>query len=150
MVAVGNDRLFEALCEALGMPELGADRRFATNRDRVAQRDELAALLGERFLLETRATWLERLERAGVPAAPVQDVAEVAAHEQTKALGILQELGGPVTPAPSLSVDGERVLHRSAPPPIGANTAEVLAEAGYSEEEIADLAAAGVVALASG
>jgi crotonobetainyl-CoA:carnitine CoA-transferase CaiB-like acyl-CoA transferase len=54
-----------------------------------------------------------------------------------------------VTPAPSLSVDGERVLHRSAPPPIGAHTAEVLAEAGYSEAEIADLAASGVVALAS-
>jgi formyl-CoA transferase/CoA:oxalate CoA-transferase len=149
MVAVGNDRLFVALCEALGIPELGADPRFATNPDRVAHRDELASMLGEHFLVETRATWLERLERAGVPAAPVQDVAEVAAHEQTKALGILQELGGPVTPAPSLSVDGERVLHRSAPPPIGAHTAEVLAEAGYSEAEIADLAASGVVALAS-
>jgi crotonobetainyl-CoA:carnitine CoA-transferase CaiB-like acyl-CoA transferase len=147
MVAVGNDRLYKVLCEALGVPELAADPRFATNPDRVAHRNELAALLGERFAGESRATWLERLERAGVPAAPVQDVAEVAAHEQTQALGILQQLGEVVLPALSLSLDGERVLHRSAPPSVGAHSEEVLAEAGYSEAEIAELVASGTVGL---
>jgi crotonobetainyl-CoA:carnitine CoA-transferase CaiB-like acyl-CoA transferase len=150
MVAVGNDRLFAVLCQVLAMPELTLDPRFATNPSRVAHRDELAALLGERLAEETRATWVERLDEAGVPAAPVQDVSEVAAHEQTRALGILQQLGGILVPAPSLSVDAERVLHRSAPPPVGAHTVGVLAEAGYSEAEIAELAAAGAVAIASG
>ena len=149
MVAVGNDRLFASLCEAVGAPELASDERFATNPDRVAHREELAELLGERFVSERRTTWVERLDEAGVPAAPVQDVAEVAAHEQTQALGILQQLGEIALLAPSLSLDGERVRHRLAPPPLGAHTAEVLAEAGYSEAEIAELVASGAVAIAS-
>ena len=154
MVAAGNDRLFAALAEAVGLTELAADGRFATNADRVANREALAELLEERFQAEDRATWLERLERAGVPAAPVQDVAEVAAAEQTQALGILQPLPHPavpglVTPALPVSVDGERILHRSPPPELGAHSAEVLAEVGYSDEEIAELAAAGIVRLSA-
>jgi crotonobetainyl-CoA:carnitine CoA-transferase CaiB-like acyl-CoA transferase len=151
MVAAANDRLFGALVDALGLPELVSDPRFATNSDRVANRDALTPLLEERFATEDRATWIARLGDAGVPAAPVQDVAEVAAAEQTAALGILQELPHPNIdglrlPAFPVSLDGERVLHRSAPPELGAHTREVLGEAGYSEEQIDELVAEGVVA----
>jgi crotonobetainyl-CoA:carnitine CoA-transferase CaiB-like acyl-CoA transferase len=68
MIAVGNDRLYAALCDALGAPELADDPRFATNPDRVRNREELVRLLGELLERETSAVWLERLEAAGVPA----------------------------------------------------------------------------------
>ena len=80
-----------------------------------------------------------------MPVAPVQDVGQVARHEQTRALGILQELAGRETVAPPLSMDGERVSFASPPPLLGEHSQEVLAEAGYSEEEIAALVADGVV-----
>src|SRR5207237_1074182 len=79
--------------EGLGLAALAAAPRFAANPARVENRGELVPLLGRRLREETTATWLERLTAAGVPAAPVQDVAEVAEHEQTRALGILQDLG---------------------------------------------------------
>lgn len=147
MIVAGNDRLFAALCDVLGADELAVDPRFATNPLRVRHRDELIALLEPLIAERSTAELLDRLRAAGVPASPVLDVADVAAHEQTRSLGILQELDGRETVATPVSVDGERVRFRSPPPLVGQHTAEVLAEAGYSEAEIAELAAAGVIRL---
>ena len=147
MITAANDGLFRRLVEAIGAPELADDPRFATNPDRVANRAALAELLSARLREDTRAAWLEKLAAAGVPAAPVQDMGEVAADPQLEAIGILQRLGGFTTLGPAFSVDGKRPEYASPPPALGAHTAEVLAEAGYSEEEIAALAADGVARL---
>jgi crotonobetainyl-CoA:carnitine CoA-transferase CaiB-like acyl-CoA transferase len=144
MIAAGNDRLFARLCDALGVRELATDTRFATNPDRLQRRDELAELVQERVKDEQLADVLAWLEAAGVPAAPVNDVGQVAEHEQTAALGLIQQTPEPAVAFP-VSFEGERVAHRSPPPRLGEHTAEILREAGYDDSEIASLEAEGIV-----
>jgi crotonobetainyl-CoA:carnitine CoA-transferase CaiB-like acyl-CoA transferase len=140
MIAVGNDGLWRRLRTVL---DLDDDARFATNPQRVEHRAALTELLSARFRTDTTAAWVEGLTAAGVPAAPVADVAQVAAAEQTLALGMLTGIGGL-----PLSVDGDRVSHGSPPPALGAHTREILREVGYEDAAVDALVARGVAASA--
>ncbi|WP_028713018.1 CaiB/BaiF CoA-transferase family protein [Paracoccus sp. J55] len=88
IVACGNDRQFAALCRVLEMPELAAEPDFATNPGRVANRARLVPLLAQATRRFTRAALIAALEGAGVPAGPVNDVAEALAEPQVQARGL--------------------------------------------------------------
>ncbi|MGC9529091.1 MAG: CaiB/BaiF CoA transferase family protein [Candidatus Bipolaricaulaceae bacterium] len=77
MVAVGTDAQFRRLCQAVGLPRLASDPRFATNPARVAHREELVAALSEVLRARPRAHWLQDLLAAGVPCSPVNTLGEV-------------------------------------------------------------------------
>ncbi len=117
-VAVGNDRLFARLCEAVGLPELPGDERFATNSARVAHADELAARLEAVLRTRPAAEWIEALRAAAVPAGPINDVAEAYALAEALGMEPVREVGGMPLPAPPLRLDGERPPIRRPPPSL--------------------------------
>ena len=117
-VAVGNDRLFARLCEAVGLPELPGDERFATNSARVAHADELAARLEAVLRTRPAADWIAALRAASVPAGPINDVAEAYALAESLGMEPVREAGGMPLPTPPLRLDGERPPIRRPPPAL--------------------------------
>ena len=116
MIAAGNDSLFRRFCEVLGQPGWGTDPRFATNPDRLAHRDVLIALLMGETAKRPKDELAAALEQAGVPNAPVQDMAEVAGHPQTLASGMKRGGGNLEFFGLPLRLDGQRP-DRDAPAP---------------------------------
>jgi len=124
VIAVGNDRQFRALCEAIGRPELAVDVRFATNPDRVANRVQLRNELDRALCEQPADHWSEVLTAARVPAGPVNDVG--AAFRLADELGLdpVVEIGdGNGAPTPltrnPITLSRTPASYRSAPPALG-------------------------------
>jgi crotonobetainyl-CoA:carnitine CoA-transferase CaiB-like acyl-CoA transferase len=143
MIAAANDRLFRLLCERIGRSELADDPRFLTNPDRLVNREQLLPAIRERLAAQTSAHWLTAL--AGIPVAPVQDLAAVGSHPQTRANGMLQQVDGVDAVSSPLQVDDERLAHRLPPPLLGEHSAEILRELGYAQNDIDALVGRGIV-----
>lgn len=90
MIAAGNGPLFSKMSVALGHPDWARDARFRTNEDRLRHRHDLERLIETELAAGPTSAWVKRLEEAGVPCGPLQDVGQVIAAPHTQALGILQ------------------------------------------------------------
>src|SRR5215203_5720596 len=117
------------LGRAIGRPELAEDERYATNPDRVSNREALISELQQEFGKRTADEWAEEIRAAGVPSGPVNTLADVFADEHVLGSGMLQAVdhpsAGPLEMVASpVIVDGEHLPIRHAPPTLGQHTEE--------------------------
>lgn len=131
------------LVRALGMEALADDPRFRANADRMANLEALRDALAARLAEETTTVWLERLERANVPAGPVASVGEMLRHPQTVARAMVVAAGQGERRAETLGMP-VKFSGASAPKPgpaprLGEHTEEVLGDYGFRPDEIGEL-----------
>lgn len=140
VIAAGNQRLWVALCEAVGRTDLLSDPRFGTNSERVAERAALGAILADHLRTAGADTWLALLEDAGVPCSPINTLDTVLQHEQVRDIGAVQEIDHPLIDGyravvtPLADEDGPITGLRAAPE-LGEHTDEVLGELRRTPEE---------------
>jgi crotonobetainyl-CoA:carnitine CoA-transferase CaiB-like acyl-CoA transferase len=142
-IAANQQQQFETLCRLIGRPELAADPRFAAREERKHRRFELRDEIEPALAARPAAEWSKLMNDAGVPAGEVLDVPSVLEHPQIAARGLLKTFGDvpDVDRAVSVVRAGFRLASgdpapSSPPPALGADTAGILAELGYSKSEI--------------
>ena len=149
-IASGNDAMWRTLCGIVEDPDLGTDPRFRSNADRMRNRVLLRTILEERFRVRPVTYWLEAINRAGIPAAPIYDIAQaltstiaadlsMVVEADHTTLGRMKLLGTPV------KVGDAEPQPRFGPPVLGQHTVEICREAGLTDEETARLLDAHVV-----
>ena len=149
-VGAANQRNWLRFLDVIGAPELNDDPRFASNHDRMQHLGELEEILNGYLRQEASAVWLERMERAGLPAGPVLDILEMQADPQANWREMIVEMDHPV--AGRVKTLGHPVKFsetpaslRRAAPVLGQHSREVLQEAGYDAGEIEAMVASGAV-----
>ncbi|MDR2335168.1 MAG: CoA transferase [Burkholderiaceae bacterium] len=157
LLAIGNDGQFARFCSAVDHPEWSADERFATNRNRVANRQALLDLMTPVMKTRTTGEWVALFEDKAVPCGPINTLADAFEDPQVKARGLRIDLprwGDAPAPdhvssipgvANPIRMSGTPVTYRNASPALGQHTDEVLLEMGFSAEEIARLKAEKIV-----
>jgi crotonobetainyl-CoA:carnitine CoA-transferase CaiB-like acyl-CoA transferase len=123
VLAVGNDRQFQGLCEVLGADKLAADGRYATNPGRVRNRETLRAELERYLVRRPAAEWVQELTVARVPAGVVNDLAGAFAFAASLGLNPIVELpreDGETVPLARnpISLSATPPTYRSAPPAL--------------------------------
>ncbi|MEO8021753.1 CaiB/BaiF CoA-transferase family protein [Polaromonas sp.] len=151
-LAVVSDTQWQLFCDAFGFADLRADRRLASNNDRVRARNWLLPLLRERLAPRTAAELSALFELHGLPFAPItrpEELFDDPHLQQTGGLAPLTLPDGRTTQVPllPLTLAGERPGVRLNPPALGEHSRSLLASLGYSEAEVAALVAGGVVAV---
>jgi crotonobetainyl-CoA:carnitine CoA-transferase CaiB-like acyl-CoA transferase len=149
VLAVGNDRMWQRCCAALGLWDLARDSGLSTNAGRRNRRAEVIARIAGRLVERPAREWIERFAAAGVPCQRVQSLSEVLADPQIGAREVIGQFDHPAA-GPYRTVRAPWRLAssgrgRALPAPmLGEHTVEVLREAGVSDEEAKSLFARGV------
>lgn len=148
VIAVGTDAHWGRLCTALGHDETAGDSRYAKNSDRMARREEVEGLVRTWCAQHSTDELSVRLTEHDVPHGPVNTIPETLAHDQVRALGIVQDFPvgdgeqAPMVRSPWTFSDHQRDSHLP-PPRLGADTTDVLRDLGLAEEEVQRLRVAG-------
>jgi CoA:oxalate CoA-transferase len=159
VAGAGNETLWTSFCDAIGTPELKSDPRFTRNADRTANHAQLEPILNRHFASRPRDHWLKLLGEAGVPCAPIANVAEVVRNPQLEARRMILRADQPsfdglVVPGSPLKTAGgaadasasASATPNTRAPALGEHTERVMREvAGYDAEKIAALRAAGII-----
>ncbi len=143
-IAATGDAIWVRLCNVLGMPEMAERPEFSTGPKRSENRDAVNAEINKRMGDKTSAEWIELLNEAGIPCGPIYSIDQMFADEQVKHIGMAHPVDHPELG--SFNVVGQAVrMNRFRPrtgvatPNRGQHTDEILAEFGFSAEEIAEL-----------
>ncbi|MCP5099221.1 MAG: CoA transferase [Chloroflexi bacterium] len=150
ILGVGSDNTWRKFCDLAGLGHLRDDSRFYTNAERVRNREALMPDVRQVILSRTAAEWIEILKEAGIPAGPIRTVGEALTDPQVVARNFIVELEHPAlgvvkSLATPIHMSGSGLSFRNHPPLIGEQTREVLAEFGYSEDDIQSFQENGIV-----
>lgn len=141
IIAAGNNRLFKQLCDALEMPEVIEDPRFANNSDRVQHRNELKEIIEQRTVTYDVDDLVALMEKYNVPSCPINTLDRVLRDEQVAALEMIKEVDHDtiddfrIIDLP-FRINNERGQLNSLPPKLGEHTEEVLKSLDFSPEEL--------------
>lgn len=151
VVGVGNDNMWQKFCQVSGLgPAVADDPRFRTNADRVTHRAECLAVVEEALQHKTMAEWVPLLEEIGVPVGPIYDLGQVYDDPQAQAREMAVEIDHPkagrikLTGIPVKMSDTPGQI-KTPPPLLGEHTEQVLANLGYTPEQIQQLRESGAI-----
>ena len=147
----GNEAIWARFCDAIGLGGLKLDSRFASNSDRTANHSALEPILAQHFVAHPRRFWLDRLEAAQVPCAPIANVSEVAQNPHLEERQMLLHADHPtfhdlIVPGSPLKTVGARQTPDTRAPQLGEHTDQVLAEMlGFDAARLAELRAQQII-----
>ena len=151
-ILVYNDKQWKSFADSIGQPDLMQDPRFATQANRARHISEIYAWLAKVIVTRTTAEWMALMEKADIPVAPVNDIADLVEDPHLEATGFFSieehpSEGGLRTMRTPTSWSASPPGAQRPAPRLGEHSAEVLKEAGFSDAEIAEMVRTGATKL---